>query len=132
MSLVIDTCAYIAFINNRSDVVAAMRAAETIFLPAIVYGELVFGYHKGNRLAENRERLDRFVSQARVQTIAVNQAVADQYGRMRALQEAVGKVIGPNDLWIAAVCLHLQLPLLTTDDGFENISQLQFVLPPQR
>ncbi len=128
MSLVLDTCAYTAFIKNRTDVVAAIRAADMIFLPAIVYGELTFGYCKGSRTAENLDMLHTFIDQSRVQLIAVDRSVAAQYGRLRAAQEALGMVISPNDLWIAATSLHLQLPLLTTDNGFSRIEGLDLVL----
>jgi tRNA(fMet)-specific endonuclease VapC len=46
-------------------------------------------------------------------TLPVDEAVADEYGRLRAATEAVGRPVADNDLWIAASATARDLPLVT-------------------
>ena len=48
-----------------------------------------------------------------VQVVEIDVGVARRYGRIRADLAAVGQPIGPNDPWIAAHALALDLPLIT-------------------
>ncbi len=105
-----------------------MNRADVIFVPSIVVGELVFGYHNGSRTDTNLVQLQAFLNETRVQVVTVDESVARQYGRLRSVQSAKGLTLATNDLWIAAVCLHLQLPLLTTDRDFERVEGLRLML----
>ena len=57
-----------------------------------------------------------------------NRAIVRQYSELFASLRRQNRLIGPNDLWIAATALSLGLPLLTRNaDEFERVSELEIV-----
>ena len=80
-------------------------------ISVVVLGELEWGVQRSARMAENRAALEHWLTA--VQVVEIDVGVARRYGRIRADLAAVGQPIGPNDLWIAAHALALDLPLLT-------------------
>lgn len=127
MSPVLDTSAYIAFVKNHPSVVKCFRQAENLIVPTIVLGELLYGYHKGTRLVENKATLNRFLAQSRVQIAVIDEVVAEQYGRLKQVQDAAGLSVSDNDLWIAAIAAELNLPILTLDSHFDQIQAVELV-----
>ena len=89
-------------------------------ISVIVLGELEWGVERSRRVAENRDGLRDLL--AALQVIDVDAAVARGYGRLRAHLRAIGQPIGPNDLWIAAHALALDVPLIT-----HNLSEFRRV-----
>ena len=89
-------------------------------ISVIVLGELEWGVERSRRVAENRDGLRDLL--AALQVIDVDAAVAREYGQLRAHLRAIGQPIGPNDLWIAAHALALDVPLIT-----HNLSEFRRV-----
>lgn len=57
-----------------------------------------------------------------------NKAIVRQYSELFASLRRRNRLIGPNDLWIAATALSLGLPLLTRNtDEFERVPELDVV-----
>ena len=86
----------------------------------IVLGELEYGAHRSSRSAQSFAALRDFA--ASVQVADLDPEVARQYGRLRAGLHAIGRPIGPNDLWIAAHALTRDVPLIT-----HNLSEFRRV-----
>jgi len=60
--------------------------------------------------------------------LPVDEGVARAYGHVTRTLRASGRLIGSNDLWIAATSLHFGLPLLTADvEHFRRIDGLELV-----
>ena len=57
-----------------------------------------------------------------VPVVGLEADVARHYGQLRTHLNSIGQIIGPNDLWIAAHALALELPLIT-----HNLSEFQRV-----
>lgn len=127
MGLVIDTSAYSAGAGNDPAVRQRMSEADSLILPVIVLGELLFGFRKGSWFAQNRRALDRFLAPGRVQVAIIDDAISEQYARLRYQQEKLGKTIPDNDLWIAAVAAEFGLPILTLDSHFDGISRVETI-----
>lgn len=89
-------------------------------ISVVVLGELETGVWRSRRREANRVALDHFL--AAVPVIAPHAEVGRRYGRLRAQLAAAGNLIGPNDLWIAAHALTLDLPLIT-----HNLSEFERV-----
>ena len=89
-------------------------------ISVIVLGELEWGVAQSRRFEENRAALSALL--AAVQVIDLDAEVARQYGRLRAHLRSIGQPIGPNDLWIAAHALALEVPLVT-----HNLSEFRRV-----
>ena len=86
----------------------------------VVLGELEWGVARSRRFEENRAALSALL--AAVQVADLDADVARHYGRLRAHLRSVGRPIGPNDLWIAAHALALDVPLVT-----HNLSEFRRV-----
>ena len=58
--------------------------------------------------------------------IPVDIEVCQMWGHLRAERQAIGRVISPQDAWIAATAIRHDLPLVTNNaKDFQNISKLQ-------
>lgn len=82
-----------------------------VVMSAVVYGELRYGAEKSARREEAFDLLQRLTQAIPVEPLP-NDA-GEAYGRIRALLEARGAIIGGNDLWIAAHALARGLVLVT-------------------
>lgn len=128
--LVLDTSAYNAILMGDHQVTHYVESIENIFVPVTVVGELVYGFRKGNRYEENYAVFQRFSNVERVIIVSIDQAIAERYGSLKQLQQSTGLVLAENDLWIAAVSLQLQQPLLTFDSDFSRIADKELQLLP--
>jgi tRNA(fMet)-specific endonuclease VapC len=79
------------------------RKPAEIKIPAIVKAELLLGVEKSAQRDKNRELYNRFLEPFEI--VAFDDAASVHYARIRAGLEKEGKIIGPNDLIIAATVL---------------------------
>ncbi len=124
-SLIFDTTFLIDFQRERGGVRGGahefLEAHEDAgaYLPITAYGEFAEGF---------TDRMDAaFLSVVEsFELLPVTRAVADVYaGIVRALR-ARGRLIGTNDLWIAAAALERNWPLVTRNtDDFARVPGLQ-------
>ena len=91
---------------------------------AIVACELRYGVEKKGSL-KLTEKVELLLSQIDVLPLE-HPAVSFHYGRLRAFLEQQGRVIGSNDMLIAAHALALDVVLVTDNvDEFKRVPQLQ-------
>jgi len=125
MKLVLDTNIYVDFGQGRQEVVDLIATQSTeILLPAIVLGELFYGFQKGSKGKENEARLRHFAAVLGVSIIDVDEEVARKYSLVYSALSARGTPIPINDVWIAACCMNVGGTLLTRDRHFEHIEQI--------
>jgi tRNA(fMet)-specific endonuclease VapC len=101
--------------QSEPKVVSRIQAENSadIYLCSVVLGELIYGvFHSGPaHQAANGARIvllrQRFVS------VPFDDRAAEEYGQLRAQLKALGQLIGPNDLMIAAIALANGLILVT-------------------
>jgi tRNA(fMet)-specific endonuclease VapC len=89
-----------------------LQNQSLILIPSIVRFELEYGYEKGARTVENRERLERFL-QADFQLIDFDHQDGVEAGNMRAELEKAGTPVGPYDVLIAAQARRRGVVLVT-------------------
>lgn len=114
MRYLLDSNAFIDVLSARRPEVARRFVAlrpEDVLLSSIVVAELRFGADKSERPSSNHARLDRLIEE--VTPLDFDLAAAFEYGRIRAHLQALGTLIGPNDLLIAAHALALRAVLVT-------------------
>ncbi|MGO9480195.1 MAG: type II toxin-antitoxin system VapC family toxin [Candidatus Kryptoniota bacterium] len=121
--LVVDTNAFIAYRSGNPGAVGLLNAAEVLFLPVVVYGELLYGAANSSRSKNNLEAVEVFATQSVL--VPVDDQVARHYAEIRIALKKSGKPIPENDLWIAAICRKMDLPLLTQDEHFSFVAGLQ-------
>jgi tRNA(fMet)-specific endonuclease VapC len=90
----------------------------------ITYGELIYGIEKSMARARSLAALDEF--SASVPVLPLPQEAGRVYGAIRRDLEAKGKIIGANDLWIAAHAKTLDIVLVTNNEReFRRVSGLK-------
>lgn len=126
LKYLLDTNACINYLNFPSSKIAnAIRTtpADEIAVCSVVKSELFFGSRKSKNPTLNLARqlgfLDNFPS------LPFDDVAADKYATVRAELTAIGKLIGPYDLQIAAIALANDLTLVTHNtDEFLRVSGL--------
>jgi len=73
---------------------------EELAMSVITLGELRHGAEKSHSPKKASAAIEQLINSIRV--MPINDAVAQQYGKIRAKLEQSGQTIGNNDLWIAA------------------------------
>jgi tRNA(fMet)-specific endonuclease VapC len=104
---------------------ARSYAAERIYVPVVVIAELKAGFQAGTKTLENEMILNAFIRKSTV--LEIDLLTAQHYANVMTSQREKGQPIPTNDIWIAAIALRHQLPLLTFDAHFRNIDALNVV-----
>jgi tRNA(fMet)-specific endonuclease VapC len=102
----------------------AKHVASELAMSVVSYGELRFGAEK----SQSRERALATIDQlgALMEVQALPAAAGAFYGQIRAALEKKGRIIGSNDLWIAAHARANGLVLVTNNvREFARIDGLQ-------
>ena len=129
MKLVLDTniyCDYAEGLPNAVDYLATR--GDDIFLPSIVLGELTYGFMKGSRRQFNERKLREIIEKLKIGIIDVNQNVSRKYAIIYLSLARKGAKIPINDVWIAASCMEVGGTLLTRDQHFQHVEQIETVL----
>ncbi len=123
--LAVDTNAVIAYREGISVVCNLIDRTDMIFLPSVVLGELMYGAFNSAKPEENEKDITKFSNNSVL--IPIDEAVAIRYARVRSDLKKMGRPIPENDIWIAAICLELNVPLMSSDGHFDNIGNLKVV-----
>lgn len=129
MKVVLDTNMYVDFAKGKSSVVDFLaRESTEMLLPAIVIGELFYGFMKGGRFRYNEEKFRHFVTALDVSIIQIDEDVARKYAIIFSDLTEKGTRIPINDVWIAACCMSVGGTLLTRDRHFEQVGQIDKII----
>ena len=94
-----------------------------VVMSTITYGELCYGAAKSAQSLQAFAQLQELVQD--VPVAALDENAGQVYGEVRAKLEQQGRLIGNNDLWIAAHALALDVTLVTNNEReFKRISGL--------
>lgn len=118
MPYLLDTNMLIALSKTRGGVAERLGSlpASAIVLSSVVVAEIEYGIAKSSHQARNRKVFDALLNG--FQTAPFDHAAARHYGPLRATLEQHGRLIGPNDLMIAAHALSLDAVVVT-----DNVSE---------
>jgi predicted nucleic acid-binding protein len=127
MKFILDTTAYSEF--NRGDLRLKkwFSAEHEIIIPLIVVGELRAGFAAGSKQAENKQLLQRFLDSPNVITITLSNKTTQHFADIYLQLRQSATPIGTNDMWIAALALEENVPVLTLDSDFSYIEGLELV-----
>jgi tRNA(fMet)-specific endonuclease VapC len=92
-----------------------LHSPSEIALCSIVKAELLFGARHSQRVDANLQRLKKFF--APLASFPFDDRCAEEYGLIREDLKVQGKLIGPNDLLIAAVARAYDATLVTHNTG---------------
>lgn len=120
--MILDTNALSAFLDGDKLVVELLSGAPDLYLPVIVLGEYQFGL-KASRLKKTRE--PQLLAFSRVCNILpILESTVGCYATIRDSLRKAGTPIPENDIWISALALEYQLPVVTRDSHFLNVKQI--------
>lgn len=109
-----NTCIY--FLNGRSENIRRkilMTPPMEIAIPSIVKAELILGAYKGQFPEKTLEKLEKFLHPFEV--VPFDDQAVYRYAEVRSKLEKEGRIIGPNDLIIAAITLFHEAILVTNN-----------------
>jgi tRNA(fMet)-specific endonuclease VapC len=110
-----------------------LKASRQLLMPLFVLAELRVGVMRSQRREENAAAVDALVQRCRllmpdVDTIAFYVRIRHDIERVRTAPRTLEKREGfGHDLWIAALCLQHDVPLLTNDALFDDVGGLRVV-----
>lgn len=120
----LDTVAAITLLNRWPGHDSLLQYSD-IYLPFIVVGEIFHGATRSQRVQENLQRVEQLIAQ--VPILYPDVPTLRIYGEIRTALRRKGRPIPGNDVWIAAVALEHQLPVLTRDAHFREVEGLAVV-----
>ena len=124
MRLALDTNRYVDLARGLETTVALVAAAEAVYLPFIVIGELRAGFTAGKRATENEQALRRFLQKKGVEVLLADDQTTVSYAAVFQQLRRQGTPIPTNDMWIAALVLQHGLVLHARDLHFDQLAQI--------
>ena len=122
--ILLDTSAYSLLMRGCKEVATLLDEADAVYLPAVVIGELLAGFKKGNAEHRNRDILNRFQEVSRVAILPLDEETAERYAVILDFLRLQGSPVPTNDLWIAAAAMQHGLVILSADRHFLKIPQV--------
>ena len=103
--------------------------AESLYIPAVVLGELRAGFSLGNQGAVSERRLNQFLKFSVVSVALLGDTTSVNYATLKKHLKEQGTPLPVNDIWIAASVLELGCVLLTSDKHFDRLPQVRVIGP---
>jgi len=119
-----NTCIWLLS-GKQQNVINRYKATpfDDMALPSVVAAELLYGAFKSNKREESLIKIRQFIYQFSI--IGLDASSAEAYGEIRADLERIGKPIGPNDYFIAAIAKAHNAILVTNNTReFKRVSGL--------
>lgn len=125
----LDTNTCIHFLNGSSIKVRQQLQDQTpseIALCSVVKAKLLYGARNSQKVEANLQRLKQFF--APLNSLPFDDRCAEEYAQIRADLTRQGKLIGPNDLMIAAIARAHDAILVTNNTAeFQRVANLRLV-----
>ena len=121
--MILDTNALFAWLDGNRAIEHHLQTAERISLSPIALGEFRFGILASRYLARYEQRL-RLIEQE-FPALTINGVTAAHYATIRRELVAKGRPIPWHDLWIAAQARQYGLPILSQDEHFDVVREIE-------
>jgi tRNA(fMet)-specific endonuclease VapC len=123
--VILDTNALSAFVDGDEGVGKVLRQQPRAAVPVIVLGEFRYGI----AVSRHRKAYEAWLESElpRFDILSVTEETAVVYGELRVALRRSGHPIPANDVWIAALALQHGLPVLSHDQHFDAVPDLQRV-----
>jgi predicted nucleic acid-binding protein len=121
--VILDTNALAAFVDGDAGVGEVLRRQARAAIPVIVLGEFRYGIAESRRRSAYEAWLAAELPHFDV--LAVTEETAIAYAALRGALGRSGRPIPANDVWIAALALQHRLPVLSRDQHFDVVPDLE-------
>jgi predicted nucleic acid-binding protein len=123
VAVILDTNALSAWLDGDPALRPHLETAQRISLSPIVLGEFRFGILGSRHRASYEQRL-RLIERE-FPPLPINGVTAGHYAALRRELPTKGRPIPWHDLWIAAQARQHQLAILSRDEHFDAVLNLQ-------
>ena len=127
MKYYLDTNICIYFLKGENENIRIRlfeKHPDEIKISSIVKAELLFGAEKSIKKEQNLKKMNEFIFPFEIVSFGEKEAIF--YSKIRAKLETEGRIIGPNDLLIAATVLANDGTLITNNvDEFKRVENLK-------
>jgi len=120
-----DTSVFIARESGRP--LDSNALPDELAVSIITIGELRAGVLAASSVEVRDRRLDTLTAALQLEPVPVDESVAAHWARLRVLLRDSGQRMPVNDSWIAATALALGVPVVTQDDDFPDLDELDVV-----
>ena len=120
-----DTSVFIARELGRAIDLEAMP--DRLGVSVITIGELRTGVLAATDAATRDRRLDTLTAALSLEPIPIDVAVANAWARLRLALRDASLRMPVNDSWIAATAMALDVPVVTQDDDFPVLAELEVI-----
>lgn len=121
--MILDTNALSAFADGDPAIKPLLEGADVLLFPVIVIGEFRYGIKASKHRGSYAKWLSEFVSVR--YTLTIDHETPLLYADIRHELKKAGRPIPQNDLWIAALVRQHELPLLSRDLHFDEVSGIE-------
>ena len=118
----VDTSAFVALETGRPVNVRALP--QRLVTSVITAAELEAGIHTARDAEMRADRLATYQAALRLELLPVDRQVSHHWATLRAAVAQAGRHVNINDMWIAAIALANQLPVVTQDNDFDALAEL--------
>lgn len=120
-----DTTVFIARESGRP--LDETSLPDELAVSIITVAELRAGVLSAGDVRIRDQRLATLTEAMALDPVPVDDAVAEQWARLRVLLRDSGKRMRVNDSWIAATAMALAVPVVTQDDDYVEMDELPVV-----
>jgi predicted nucleic acid-binding protein len=120
--MILDTNALSAFVDGDAALGDVLRGQPRLAIPVIVLGEFRYGIALSRHRSSYEAWLEAHLSHFDILSVTDETAVA--YAVLRVTLRRSGRPIPANDAWIAALALQHRLPVLSRDEHFDFVPDL--------
>jgi tRNA(fMet)-specific endonuclease VapC len=123
--ILVDTSAYSHLLRGSTEVLDALGRADLVYMSIFVLGELYTGFKGGSQEAQNRDRLERFLTRPTVRVFPATRETAEVFAEIKHALRKAGTPLPINDVWVAAQTIETGSVLVTFDAHFKEIQGLR-------
>lgn len=120
-----DTTLFVARESGRR--VDEERIPAELAVSIITIGELRAGVLAAGDLETRDLRLATLADALDLDPVPIDQIVAAEWARLRVALRDAGQRMSVNDSWIAATAMALGVPVVTQDDDFPDLADLDVI-----
>jgi tRNA(fMet)-specific endonuclease VapC len=121
--VILDTNALSAFVDADATVGAILRRQARAAIPVVVLGEFRYGIALSKRRSSYEAWLSSYLPMFEILPITDETTVA--YAALRVTLKRSARPIPANDAWIAALALQHGLRVLSRDEHFDAVPELE-------
>jgi predicted nucleic acid-binding protein len=120
-----DTSIFIARESGRA--IDAGALPDELAVSVVTIGELRAGVLVAADAPTRDRRLSTLTSALALEPVPIDLAVSERWAQLRVVLRERGRRMPVNDSWIAATALALGVPIVTQDDDYAPLEDLQVI-----